>query len=255
MSHATQGRFGSLVLAACCGGAVACGSLGTRQVAQPEDRTHDDSELVAAAHFERRVEMALRSSSAPASSDPGATSMSSHAAEAASTESAELPSTGAPLPTNAGSAQPPSGDAAQPSSGDLAQRPAGERGADAADADSANTCVANIHLTSGGLVLTYLGAGPERSLDDAVRRMAATHNFRHSTASAAQRNNPASVRSIALVENAGHGSRIVLVADDALDTADLYAHLEHDAPDLIPTGSLERGSCRQALDNSAATTH
>lgn len=107
-------------------------------------------------------------------------------------------------------------------------------------------CLAEVYVTTGGIILDYSGTSSEEALDAGVRQMAALHNHRFADASAKGVASPATVRSVALVEDQGHGSRIVLLADDALDAADLYSHLETDAPDLIPTGSLEQGSCSAA---------
>jgi hypothetical protein len=119
------------------------------------------------------------------------------------------------------------------------------------DRPARRACLSDVHVTSGGIVLTYAGTGPETAIDDEVRRMANVHNRRHAEHTPLE--SVGVVHSIALVENVSRGSRIVLIADDAIDMADLYSHLESDARALIPTGSLQQGWCESSPGSPAAT--
>ena len=114
-------------------------------------------------------------------------------------------------------------------------------------------CVVDVHVTQGGVVVSYAARGSsDNAAHRAVRHMAALHN-RHQAESGRAELVPGSVRSLALVEDVSGGSRVTLIADDALDLADLYSHLAADAPDLMPSGSLERSFCQPPTPNSTAT--
>jgi hypothetical protein len=113
-------------------------------------------------------------------------------------------------------------------------------------------CLTDIHVTLGGIVLTYGAQGKsDQSVRDAVRHMARAHNRRFTEMPALP--SAATVPSTALVEHTGSGSRVTLVANDGLDMADLYEHLASDAPDLLPSGSIEQSFCTAAAGNTAAS--
>jgi hypothetical protein len=114
-------------------------------------------------------------------------------------------------------------------------------------------CLADVHVTLGGIILSYAARGSSsRAVHTAVRRMAALHNQRNAE-SGETRAASGTVRSLALVEDVRGGSRVTLIADDAIDTADLYSHLAADAPDLMPAVSLEQSFCAPPRANSTAT--
>lgn len=134
--------------------------------------------------------------------------------------------------------------------------PAVQRGAVSAKSErrapEAKPCLVDVDVTAGGVVLSYAAPGaPESAGWRAVRRMVAQHN-RDQTEARSDLPVSGAVRSLAMVEDVRGGSRVTLVADDALDLAELYSHLAADAPALFPAGSLEGSLCEPPPRDSTA---
>jgi hypothetical protein len=107
-------------------------------------------------------------------------------------------------------------------------------------------------LDTGGLALTYTAApGREAELRRSVRGVASRHNARAAGGKHDHLTELVHVGSVAIVEEAPRGARVILVADDAEDLSELWANVDAYAPDLVPRGSPE--SCPKSGPRLAKT--
>jgi hypothetical protein len=95
-------------------------------------------------------------------------------------------------------------------------------------------------LDTGGLALTYTAApGHEAELRRDVRGVASRHNARLASEPRDDLADLVRVGTVAIVEDAPRGARVILVADDAGHVAELWSNVDLYAPDLVPRAAAE----------------